>query len=138
MSRVMFQSQDGAAFQTGPFDPTVGRTVNRTHRERTFRSLYRTDGSLAGTEQRDALTLDVSPTVGRLRSAREIQAQSTTWGRWCASVRAFAMALFGCVSLLLGSILAYSMMWSISSSVGYSLAALLVFVCYFAYLGTNA
>ena len=135
MSRVTYQS--GSSI--GPFNPASGQRVKRSHAERTFRHVYRLDGSVAATEQRETLIMETDGPDGSLCDARRIARLPTTaLGRFWYALKHCALVLFDCAAIVIGSLLAYALAYACTSSVLWGFAGVGLFLLYCTYLRLNA
>ena len=128
MSRVVYHRGN---VPSGPFNPLAGVNVRRAHAERTRRTLFRSDGSIAGTEDRETLTLDTDASGPMLTGAQMHRLDSPLW-RLLYLVRQLFYALVGTAFLTIGSALSLSITYDITHSAGLALIAVAAFwgICY--------
>ena len=129
MARHIYRLDDQGHAAAGPFNPLAGVSVKRAHAERTRRTLFRTDGSIAGTEDRETLTLDTDGSRGPLYTARQLERMAGRgWGvlYW---IRQLLYAAIWVAFITIGSALVLSITQDLTHSVGLSLIAVSAFWC---------
>jgi hypothetical protein len=138
MTRTVYRTENGVG---GAFNPAAGQNVRRAHKERTFRQLFRLDGSVAATEEREVLTLDTDGEAYGLVEGRRrrlaAELQSTALGRIWYIVRGFGLALFDCLSILVGCVLAYALASAFTTDPLWHWGAVAAFLAYCAWLRTH-
>jgi len=128
VSRVVYHRGN---VPSGPFNPLAGVNVRRAHAERTRRTLFRSDGSIAGTEDRETLTLDTDASGPMLTGKQMRRLDSPAW-RLLYLVRQAFHVLIGTAFLTIGSALVLSITYDITHSAGLALIAVAAFggICF--------
>ena len=129
MSRIVYHPDDHGRVTSGPFNPLAGVSVKRAHVERTRRTLYRSDGSVAGTEDRQTLTLDTDGSRGPLYTALQLERMAgRSWGLlyW---LRQIFLAAIWVAFITIGSAIVLSISHDLTHSFGLSLIAVSAFWC---------
>ena len=129
MARHIYRLDDQRHPAVGPFNPLAGVCIRRAHAERTRRTLYRSDGSVAGTEDRQTLTLDTDGSRGPLYTARQLERMA---GRGSGLLHWLQQLLYAAIwvaFITIGSALVLSIAQDLTHSIGLSLVAVSAFWC---------
>ncbi|CAN5440987.1 hypothetical protein BH09GEM1_BH09GEM1_07270 [soil metagenome] len=132
MPRFVYQPDRDGNIPTGPYNQLAGVRIKRGQAERILRTLYRSDGSIAGTEDRQTLVIDTDGSSGPMMTGSQADRLASPLWRLLYSIRQLFYVLLGTGFLTIGSALVLSITQDLTHSVGLSLIAVAAFwgVCY--------
>lgn len=146
MSQQRYTAREGSELRVDPrngwvhgstskFQPNVGKGIASSFAERTFRRLYRTDGSIAADEHRETLTLNHSDQGGwGIGDRRQLRASFSATGRAWMGFKHFCATLLGIAMVVGGTMLAWEISRELWNSYLLAYASVLCFWVYAAYL----